>query len=94
MQTSEAPVAGGMELGGVSFEDLVRELLLRVGEDPTRPGLVRTPERSPTERSCRSKAARTPGSAYPKRPDWLPGKSQASNAKTVAPAPRRAPSAR
>lgn len=34
---------GGLE--GVAFEDLVREMLVRLGEDPTRPGLVRTPER-------------------------------------------------
>jgi len=28
-----------------SFEELVREMLVRLGEDPTREGLVRTPER-------------------------------------------------
>jgi GTP cyclohydrolase IA len=30
---------------GASFEDLVREILVRVGEDPQREGLVRTPNR-------------------------------------------------
>jgi GTP cyclohydrolase I len=33
------------ELSKVTVEALVRELLTRVGEDPTRPGLVRTPRR-------------------------------------------------
>ncbi len=28
-----------------SFEDLVREMIVRLGEDPTREGLVRTPDR-------------------------------------------------
>src|SRR5207253_11499941 len=28
-----------------SFEDLVREMLVRLGEDPNREGLTRTPER-------------------------------------------------
>src|SRR6267154_3338673 len=28
-----------------SYEDLVREMLVRLGEDPDREGLVRTPER-------------------------------------------------
>jgi GTP cyclohydrolase IA len=28
-----------------SFEDLVREMIVRLGEDPTREGLLRTPER-------------------------------------------------
>jgi GTP cyclohydrolase IA len=28
-----------------SFEDLARELIVRLGEDPTREGLIRTPER-------------------------------------------------
>jgi GTP cyclohydrolase IA len=32
-------------LTGASFEDLARELIVRLGEDPTREGLVRTPER-------------------------------------------------
>src|SRR6202030_3636830 len=32
-------------LTGASFEDLVREMIVRLGEDPTREGLVRTPER-------------------------------------------------
>jgi GTP cyclohydrolase IA len=33
------------ELKDVAFQDLVRELLERVGEDPTRQGLLKTPER-------------------------------------------------
>lgn len=33
------------DLGGVPMEALIRELLVRLGEDPTRQGLVRTPER-------------------------------------------------
>ena len=32
-------------LAGASFKDLVRETLVRLGEDPEREGLVRTPER-------------------------------------------------
>ena len=32
-------------LNSASFEDLVRELLIRVGENPGREGLLRTPER-------------------------------------------------
>jgi GTP cyclohydrolase I len=32
-------------LTGASFEDLVREMIVRLGEDPTREGLVRTPDR-------------------------------------------------
>lgn len=32
-------------LTSASFEELVREMLVRVGEDPEREGLVRTPER-------------------------------------------------
>jgi GTP cyclohydrolase I len=38
--TIEAPL-----LDSVSTKDLYRELLVRIGEDPTRDGLVRTPER-------------------------------------------------
>jgi GTP cyclohydrolase I len=30
---------------GASFEELVREMIVRLGEDPTREGLVRTPDR-------------------------------------------------
>lgn len=33
------------KLAGVATEDLYREVLARVGEDPTRDGLVKTPER-------------------------------------------------
>jgi GTP cyclohydrolase I len=32
-------------LTSASFEDLVREMIVRLGEDPAREGLVRTPER-------------------------------------------------
>jgi GTP cyclohydrolase I len=32
-------------LTGASFEDLVREMIVRLGEDPAREGLVRTPNR-------------------------------------------------
>lgn len=32
-------------LTSASFEDLVREMIVRLGEDPTREGLVRTPNR-------------------------------------------------
>ena len=32
-------------LTSASFEELVREMIVRIGEDPTREGLVRTPER-------------------------------------------------
>ena len=32
-------------LTSASFEDLVREMIVRIGEDPGREGLVRTPER-------------------------------------------------
>src|SRR5580658_6116465 len=32
-------------LDSISTQDLYRELLLRIGEDPTRDGLLRTPER-------------------------------------------------
>src|SRR5689334_19046257 len=34
-----------LTLISASFEDLVREMIVRLGEDPTREGLVRTPER-------------------------------------------------
>ncbi len=32
-------------LASASFEDLVREMIVRLGEDPTREGLTRTPDR-------------------------------------------------
>jgi GTP cyclohydrolase I len=38
--TVEAPL-----LDSISTQDLYRELLVRIGEDPTRDGLLRTPER-------------------------------------------------
>jgi len=40
----DAPVATS-SLAGASFEDLVREMIVRLGEDPTREGLARTPNR-------------------------------------------------
>jgi len=39
------PGAGGPDLGAVPFSDLVREIIRRLGEDPAREGLARTPER-------------------------------------------------
>ncbi|CAN5892649.1 GTP cyclohydrolase I FolE [soil metagenome] len=33
------------DLSGVAMQDLIREMLVRLGEDPERNGLVRTPER-------------------------------------------------
>ncbi len=41
MKTSAEPAT----LTGASFEELVREMLVRLGEDPVREGLVRTPDR-------------------------------------------------
>ena len=38
----------GPDLSGVAFEDLVREMLVRLGEDPARQGLLKTPERVAT----------------------------------------------
>jgi GTP cyclohydrolase IA len=42
MKISKKP----MELSKASLKDLMREVLLRLGEDPTRDGLLRTPERT------------------------------------------------
>jgi GTP cyclohydrolase IA len=43
---SEATLAEVMpDLGTVPFQALVREMLLRLGEDPARQGLLKTPER-------------------------------------------------
>jgi GTP cyclohydrolase IA len=39
------PGAEGPDLGWVPFPDLVREMIRRLGEDPEREGLARTPER-------------------------------------------------
>jgi GTP cyclohydrolase IA len=39
-QTAETPT-----LTTATFEDLIREMLVRLGEDPVREGLLRTPER-------------------------------------------------
>jgi GTP cyclohydrolase I len=36
---------GDSSLTGATFEDLVREMIVRLGEDPSREGLVRTPDR-------------------------------------------------
>ena len=41
VKKTEEPVA----LGGAEMRELIRELLLRLGEDPEREGLARTPER-------------------------------------------------
>ncbi|HWV56789.1 MAG TPA: GTP cyclohydrolase I FolE [Longimicrobiales bacterium] len=41
----DAENGSGSGLEGVPMEALVREMLRRLGEDPTRQGLVRTPER-------------------------------------------------
>ena len=38
--TTEVP-----SLTSATFEDLVREMIVRIGEDPDREGLVRTPDR-------------------------------------------------
>jgi GTP cyclohydrolase I len=38
----------GPDLRGVAFEELVREMLVRLGEDPARQGLLKTPERVAT----------------------------------------------
>ena len=46
--TSRKPEADGVDLSGVSYADLVREQLKRLGEDPDRPGLKGTPERVET----------------------------------------------
>ena len=40
MKTTESPT-----ITTASYEDLVREMIVRLGEDPTREGLLRTPER-------------------------------------------------
>jgi len=39
------PLTEPATLTSATFEDLVREMLVRLGEDPEREGLVRTPER-------------------------------------------------
>ena len=39
------PPAGSLTIGDATTQDLYRELLRRMGEDPTRDGLLRTPER-------------------------------------------------
>ena len=39
------PTTESTTLTSATFDDLVREILVRLGEDPTREGLVRTPER-------------------------------------------------
>jgi GTP cyclohydrolase IA len=42
---SQVEEAAGRDLGAVPLRDLIHELLQRLGEDPSRPGLLRTPER-------------------------------------------------
>jgi len=37
--------ASRADLSGVSFEDLVAEMIRRLGDDPERPGMIKTPER-------------------------------------------------
>jgi len=39
------PIAEPATVTSATFEDLVREMIVRLGEDPDREGLVRTPER-------------------------------------------------
>jgi len=41
----EPPDAGGPDLSGVPYTSLVAEMIRRLGDDPTREGLVKTPER-------------------------------------------------
>lgn len=41
MKQTEEPTT----VTSASFEELVREMIVRLGEDPTREGLARTPER-------------------------------------------------
>lgn len=36
---------GGHDLGGVPYQDLVAEMIRRLGEDPSREGMAKTPER-------------------------------------------------
>ena len=57
MKTTES-----LTITTASYEDLVREMIVRLGEDPSREGLVRTPERvhvKPTISSLRD-IAKTP----------------------------------
>ena len=44
-ETSRKAERGSGALAAASFPDLVREMLVRLGEDPARNGLLRTPER-------------------------------------------------
>ena len=46
--TEEGQGPGAIDLSGVSYEDLVREQLRRLGEDPSRTGLIDTPARVET----------------------------------------------
>ena len=43
MASTQATIEAALE--AVSTQDLYREMLSRLGEDPTRDGLLRTPER-------------------------------------------------
>ncbi|MEX0856420.1 MAG: GTP cyclohydrolase I FolE [Gemmatimonadota bacterium] len=42
---TEAEEGHASALAGATFPDLVREMIRRLGDDPSRPGLLRTPER-------------------------------------------------
>jgi GTP cyclohydrolase IA len=41
----ETPAPGGVDLARVPFADMVREIIRRLGDDPGREGLIRTPDR-------------------------------------------------
>ena len=45
MTDESIAAAAALDLEGVPFEDLVAEMIRRLGEDPDRPGMRRTPER-------------------------------------------------
>jgi GTP cyclohydrolase I len=49
----------GVRLDSVPFPDLVREMIRRLGEDPSRPGLVRTPDRVTESLSWLTRGYRT-----------------------------------
>ena len=44
--TIQTPLDQSTALTGATYEELVREMLIRIGEDPNREGLARTPERA------------------------------------------------
>jgi GTP cyclohydrolase I len=43
--TDTTAAAAEVDLSGASYEDLVAEMIRRLGDDPTREGMLRTPER-------------------------------------------------